>query len=699
MISFLNPTVLFGLVAAGIPVLVHLLTRHKAKTIPFSSLVFLRQLEQRKLKRLKLRQLLLLVLRTLIIVFLVLAFARPALRGTSVGLGPGPSSVVMVLDNSASMARERDGRTLFEIGVERAKKVADLIAPGSETWVVLPGSPPRQAVSGPLESSALLSDLLNRQTLSREGTDLGGAIRLGAALAASGAHAAREIYVISDFQASAFQEAGPDTVNVPILALPVQVDDWQNLAVEDVRVESRIVEKGRAVQVRATVRNTGTHAQRNRLLQLFVEGKRVAQASASLEPGDATAVTMNFVPQQAGILRGSLVVEDDGLPLDDERFFVLKVPDHVPVLVLGQGTGVERLLLALNPVRAERPFFQLTVRRSGGLSTELVAGQKVVVLCNAPLFNVEDVAILRRFVEEDGGGLMVVPGVETDVRMLNERLLSPFGLPVLAEMLGMLGQASSSFELGDIDYGHPLFEGVFDQKEHQVRSPEFFAAWRTKGGGGSREVIMRFASGDPFLLDARLGKGRVVMFASGFEPEWSTLSVSSLFAPLVSRAVRFLAQTEAVQETEALVGQPLVVKLSPEHVQARLEWATPEGTRVAVAPQLRGTSYVAEFLQTRQPGFYTLYANDVVLACLAVNMDPRESRFEPLAAEDLRTRYPTMTWVTEGEDVVKSVQQARMGRELWRPLAVLALLCMVVEMALYREKGEVLDEGATEVRS
>ncbi|MCR4440387.1 MAG: BatA domain-containing protein [bacterium] len=697
MVSFLNPTVLIGLAAAAIPVLVHLLTRHKAKTIPFSTLVFLRQLEQRKLRRLRLRQVLLLLLRTLIIVALVLAFARPTVRLAGANLRPGPSSAVVVLDHSASMARGKGGRTLEELAADRALQVTNLLAPGSEAWLVLPGSPPRLATAGPLNNSALLAEAIARQAPSCEATDLDGALRLARELLRAAAHQSREIYVASDFQATAFGEGKPDTLAVPIVALPVQADQAQNLAVESVRLVSRIVEQGRPVQVQVVVRNTGSAPQRNRLLQLFVDGKRAAQTTVGLEAGEATAVTMNFVPQSSGFLSGSVVVEDDGLPLDDERFFVLHVPESSPVLLIGQGTGAERLQLALNPARSERPFFQITARPQAGLTANLVAAYKVIVLCNAPLLSAEDVLTLRRFVEQ-GGGLMIVPGLQTDLRALNERLLSALGLPLFAEMVGALGEDTPTFELEDIDYGHALFQGVFDEKEHQVRSPRFHIALRTQGGSLDRQVIMRFGTGEPFLYEARLDKGRVLVFTSGFEPEWSNITVTSLFAPLVTRAARLLSQPETSQESEVLVGQPIVLRLAPEQVQAQLELATPDGTRLALAPEFRQNGYVVEFTQTWRPGIYSLFAGDSELTRVAVNMDGKESRFQALSAAQFRERYPTAIWVDEGQDVASSVQEARLGRELWRPLALLALGLMIAEMALYREKGEVIDEPPQEAR-
>src|SRR5260221_12200822 len=102
--TFLNPLVLFGLAAAAIPVILHLLNLRKLRTIEFSTLTFLKELQQTKIRRLKLRQLLLLLIRTLLIVLIVIAFARPTLRGTILGTigSHAHSTVVFILDDSFS---------------------------------------------------------------------------------------------------------------------------------------------------------------------------------------------------------------------------------------------------------------------------------------------------------------------------------------------------------------------------------------------------------------------------------------------------------------------------------------------------------------------------------------------------------------------------------------------------------------------
>ena len=90
MLTFLNSAILFGLAAVTIPILIHLFTRQKTKTIYFSSLKFLKQLQQRQIRKLKIRQLLLLLIRSLLVLALVLAFRIPStwamMRLTSAGV-------------------------------------------------------------------------------------------------------------------------------------------------------------------------------------------------------------------------------------------------------------------------------------------------------------------------------------------------------------------------------------------------------------------------------------------------------------------------------------------------------------------------------------------------------------------------------------------------------------------------------------
>ena len=101
MIGFLHPWALAGLVAAAIPVLLHLLARREPPTVGFPAVRYLITTTREHQRRLRLQHLLLLLLRTLLIVALVLAAAGPTLPRRGVA-GHAPSALVLVLDNSPS---------------------------------------------------------------------------------------------------------------------------------------------------------------------------------------------------------------------------------------------------------------------------------------------------------------------------------------------------------------------------------------------------------------------------------------------------------------------------------------------------------------------------------------------------------------------------------------------------------------------
>src|SRR5262249_56783072 len=102
--AFLNPFFLLGAVLTGVPVLVHLVRRTRARREPFPSLMFLRKIEQKTIRRRTIRNWLLLALRCLALLFLALAFARPYLPAlvSSANSDQKRASVILI-DVSYSM--------------------------------------------------------------------------------------------------------------------------------------------------------------------------------------------------------------------------------------------------------------------------------------------------------------------------------------------------------------------------------------------------------------------------------------------------------------------------------------------------------------------------------------------------------------------------------------------------------------------
>jgi len=115
--SFANPLLLWALPLAAAPILLHLLSRRRARQVLFSDLAFLRMVHARALPRARLREWLLIAARCLLIFCLVLAYAGPVLeaRGSAAAQGSEGLDLLLWLDCSYSMGYREGGKTRFDL--------------------------------------------------------------------------------------------------------------------------------------------------------------------------------------------------------------------------------------------------------------------------------------------------------------------------------------------------------------------------------------------------------------------------------------------------------------------------------------------------------------------------------------------------------------------------------------------------------
>ena len=92
---FDNPWMLLGTLAAAIPVIIHLINRHRARVRPFAAVEFLLLSDKRLARRLRVRQLLVLALRVLLMLAGVLLNGVATAAYIGAQLGPGPRDGLM----------------------------------------------------------------------------------------------------------------------------------------------------------------------------------------------------------------------------------------------------------------------------------------------------------------------------------------------------------------------------------------------------------------------------------------------------------------------------------------------------------------------------------------------------------------------------------------------------------------------------
>ena len=695
--TFLNSVILFGLAAVTIPLLIHFFTRSKLRTVRFSSLTFLKVLRQQKIRSVKLRQILLMIIRTLIVLCLIFAFARPALKG-SISAGHQSNvktSAVIILDDSYSMMRVESGRRLFDDAIKKLAQITNIMEDGDQVYF-LPTSDLSNdhTVSAFHDVTALNKQIENVQP-SFVIANIPQALERAQHLLSSSQNINREVYLISDFQTVNFEDTADSmnlvwNENTKLLYLPMGSRKLSNLGIENIELVSKILEKNKIAELEVTVRNYGSQPERNKLVQLFVNGKRMAQTTVTIAKGASTTEKFRFLLENVGFSTGYVLIEDDDLTADNRRDFVFVVPEQIKLLLIGsENVDTDVIAYALQPTKDPNSIFNITQGNLQLFSTSQIQNADVVILSNVSSLNFQQISLLKTFVNR-GGGLIIFLGQSVDLRAYNGDLRKELGLPLLTEPMGKMGRNAPTFTWGRIDYEHPIFTGVFDNSKIHLQSPLFHFAIRVQDTKGIEKII-DYSDGHPFLFESRKGEGSILFFTSGISSDWSDFWRRSVFAPLMNRCVMYLSSRSVEADQNLLVGKEIRYALQPGTLAHQLEMELPAGSRERVQPTVSAQTQWIFFADTNLPGNYTLWAGKERLGVWAVNVESRESNFDQINPKILEQKFGAIR-ISENENVAAVVHARRFGHELWKYFIFAALILLVIEMLIYREKGEVVDE-------
>lgn len=708
MFGFINTTLLWALAAITLPLLIHLLTRRKLRVVTVSTIAFLKRLEKENIRRLKLRQLLLLLLRMLIIALLVLAFTRPTLRREHTALAPrAAATAVVILDNSLSMAAAPEGASLLAQARNEAQKLAALFAPGDEIFLMTAAKPARLVAATAFFSPENFAAAVAAVPQTSAETDLAGAMALAREKIATARHVNREVYVFSDGRA-----ALPAAANSPeppqaetihglrgyVIRFDKTVAD--NLSLQAATLSNQIFERSKTFELTATVANNSARDGNNRLVHLFLNGKRVAQQTVEVPAGTERRVTFRATPDTTGFIFGRLELEDDDLLLDNSRSFVLFIPPQRRLLAVGgHAEDLTYIRLAFDPAAKEsaNTWHEIAAENFAAERFENYDG---IILANVPRLT-ESVAPRLINYLNNGGGVMIFLGSDVDLRNYNEALLSRLEAGVFGASMGQLAangapaSGDNVIKLGRVDFSHPVFSGIFEKSDKAPRldSPLFRFAVQMQLANGSLP-IMEYANGYPFLVERRTGSGLLLIFTSAATAQWSDFAFKGLFAPLTHRCISYMTQGRDNQREAQMVGEELVTNLRLPATAVEME--LPNGDRRKVPVKIAGQNYQVRYAEAEQPGPYRLWqmtgevsSRGKLLQTWAVNFNPTEMKLPPLSETALQAALGgAVAFISPEVDIVDAVRQARYGSELWQYFLAAAIIAMLVEMWLSRS-GQV----------
>jgi hypothetical protein len=693
-VSFLNPFALLAMAAVAVPLFLHLFNLRRPTTVDFSSLAFVKELQETAVQRVRIKEWLLLALRMLAIACLVLAFAQPTLTGNLAGVGASVRTAHgLVVDNSLSMGVDSDqGGTALDRAKQQGQGVLRTVDDGDEV-VVWPTARPGDGRPALGTNVGVARDALANLEARPGAATMAQAVGAAARAVAESSAPRTVVYVASDLQRSTLGDSVATQVpeGVQVRLLPVGTRTPTNVGVRDVAVVSRIAEVGQPVQIEATLVNHGAEPLRNYVASVYLAGQRVAQATTTLEPGLETTVSFTVTPQQRGWLKGAVVTEDDDFPVDDRHHFTLNVPEERRVLVVrGAGQQTRYVDLALSSeMIADRIAFRTTRIEETQLAATGLGRYDAVLLVGPRSLSSGEVDALVRYVER-GGGVLLFPSEQARPETY-DALLEALDAGTVRGFSGAPSGSQSVASFERVDLEHPLFEGVFNRERRrtaEVEQPEIYYTMNLRPSGRAGQTLIELSNGVPFLHEVRHGGGVVLVTAVAPTPRWSDLPVRGLFIPLLYRSVYYLSAGASVAGEQLVAGEPGELRITGIAPGTALRLVGPEGTEVAPDQRsLFGATLLRVGRTLDVPGVYDVKAGERLVRRVAVNVDPAESNLQVAppdsAATTLQAVLGSSVRVLAGtaeEDVAETLRTQRAGTEIWNVFLLLALGFLVTEM-------------------
>jgi hypothetical protein len=536
------------------------------------------------------------------------------------------------------------------------------------------------------------------------------ALQAAAASLSKATNGARELAIVSDFQASDWQSVA-DGAALPALEALLKQDPKpqvtfyrlasdlaENLSIASADLSALVVAEQQPVGLRVRIQNHGKRPWQDVAVHLEADGARLRTSRVSLPSEGEAIIAFTHAFDKVGDHSLAVRIEGDSFPDDNAFYSVVQVRNQLNVLLVDGdpsneplGGAADFLELALTPYQSASATLKDLIRISKidarRMRDDDIKGKEVIILADTERYR-GNLQNLDKFVKA-GGGLIVFAGPHADINWyVRDFYRKGEGLfPVSIKGLQHATSAAPARILQQ-RLTHPATIYFNDARGGRLQDAEFQTWWEFEASPNARP-IMQLDRGTPLFIEKTHERGRVIAAATSADAEWSNLPLQPFFVPLMQRLVTYLATQSTISAWDQ-VGAPLRVVMGKERVGVEYTLRDPTGQVETIKVKADGDKSLLESKPIAAPGIYKL-TQGTETRLLAYNLDPTESNLSPLAADkvqELAKRHDA-SFVDGFDSWQKLDRTRRHGSELWQPflMGLLALLFLEVVLQQRIAKG------------
>ena len=674
--QFLYPAFLFGLLALAIPVIIHLFNFRRFKTVYFTNVRFLKNIQEETATKSRLKHILVLISRMLAIIFLVLAFAQPFIPSEQSADKATKKAVSIYIDNSFSMEAVNNDEQLLNIAKRKAEEIVNGYTIDDQFQLL---TNDMEAKHQRLVSKEEMLQMITQVQCTPEVRSLSEIVkRQRDILNRDKAQSQKNIYAISDFQKNAAGFENDTTLNINLVHL--QGKDQRNLAIDSVWFAGPVQILNQPIQLCYTISNYGEDEITNAPVTLKLNEQIKSIADITIPPLSKITDTMTFTLNEAGWYNGELGVKDYPVTFDDVLYFTFQPVSQIPVITINgktENTFIQSLI-------GKNSLFALTNNNVAQIDFSSLDKFDLIILNEVKSISGGLADALNQQLER-GCNIIIFPPADMDVATVNNFLQM--------NSAGTYGNyVKSKRNVTAINTKNPVFTDVFEKVPKNLSLPFATESFQINAFSQTiEEMVMEFGDHRPMVAGYPAKQGVIYLSAVPLVREITDLQVqASLFAPMM---YKIAVSTQKKMSLYVTIGETKWIDLPGINLTGDATLKVKSNNNEFIPEIRKAGNLTAVNLSdyTNVSGIYTLLQPGApegnTNQTLALNYNRSESDLSFETAASLKERYNAAN-INVIDDINRDfagvVTQMNEGTPLWKFCIIFVLIFLAAEILLIR---------------
>ena len=668
---------LWSLFALLIPIVIHLFSLRKNRSIEFSSIQHIKAIKRESIRKIKLLQWIVMILRMGIIGALVMMASGPILMNQSFWIPSEKESLaVIIVDNSASMSVKKNNKSFLEDSSDQIYKIISSFD-GLVNLNVYQTSPPKLLFSGNIDKG-MHSNYQEWDFKQSMGKDKIWTFTDSILKTYDSSLPNKECFIISDFPV------------IPPTNYQNEFVDWRfyflgkddlenNIAIKSISTSNKIKLANELIKLNTRIENMGVVERRNVPVEIYLNDERSGQIVSHFQPGKIKDFLFQVYPGKTGVIRGKIELPKDDYLLDNYKTFELNIPEQISCKVIA--TSQDDLLIiktVLESISGPDDIFDIELKVKPEIDKIFLDNTDVLILQDPKAFSLESLEKIKRFIS-NGGSIVWFSG--NNYESIDEVVKSKFNLPKYLSLVEL--EDESYFTVNIVDRENPILQELNFRNSESI-FPQIFKFVDVRINN-NQKAILSLNNDSPYLIEIPILGSQIYFFTSILDLRWNDFGMKGLLIPMMYRLLMFTVIDE-FNTSSSFINEPKVIKVPNKLINNKWIVKMPSGSEIIVVPNYDKEQLVIN--NTNELGSYEVFANNEFYTAFSTKLSPFESPKIRVDKENLMSVVDSekSVWINPDDDVVSILKSKRHGRSIWRTFLIIAILLFIVESIISRPK-------------